>query len=288
MEYQRPRYDETPNRGLVERHQREIAPLLHSRWLFAESDNFLLYDFWKEDGTVDENVYAYSNARGGQRALVLYQNHYGETRGTVHQSTAFIDKGNGGLRQRSLQNGLNLPTDHETLLGFRDVSNGLEYLRRASELNERGFFFHLNAYKFHVFLHWRELRATKDQPWDRLHDALHGGGVPSLDEALDQLQLQPLHEALRAALDPAILAHIIDATEKDGTPKDATAAAPLRQREKRMLEAIEPFIERGRSFHSVARQMARGARRDRFAAGQVILIRQRQRTAGCDPRPAEV
>lgn len=252
MEYQRPRYDETPNHWLVERHQREIAPLLHSRWLFAESDNFLLYDFWKEDGTVDENVYAYSNARGGQRALVLYQNHYGETRGTVHHSTGFVDKANGGLRQRTLQDGLNLPVDHDVLLGFRDVSNGLEYLRRASELNERGFSFHLNAYKYHVFLHWRELRATSEKPWDRLHDALHGGGVPSLNEALDQLQLQPLHDALRAALAPAVLERIIETTEME-----ASGAVAVRQREKRMLEAIEPFVERGNRFHEVARQMAR-------------------------------
>ena len=37
MEYQRPRYDETPDPWLVERHDREIAPLLKRRWLFAES-----------------------------------------------------------------------------------------------------------------------------------------------------------------------------------------------------------------------------------------------------------
>jgi hypothetical protein len=250
MEYQRPRYDETPNQWLVDRHNREIAPLLHSRWLFAESDNFLLYDFWKEDGTVDENVYAYSNARGGQRALVIYHNRYGETRGTVHHSTGFIDKANGELRQRTLQDGLNLPTDHEVIFAFRDVSNGLEYLRRASDLHQKGFSIHLSAYKYHVFLHWRELRASREYPWDRLHDSLHGAGVPNLDEALDQLRLQPLHDAFRAALEPAILAKIIDAAEMD-----ATGAIAVRQRETRILEAVKPFIERGNRFHKIAKQL---------------------------------
>jgi glycosidase len=250
MEYQRPRYDETPNQWLVDRHNREIAPLLHSRWLFAESDNFLLYDFWKDDGTVDENVYGYSNARGGQRALVLYNNRYSETHGTIHHSTGFIDKVNGGLRQRSLQDGLHLPTDHEVILAFRDVSNGLEYLRRASDLHQKGFSFHLSAYKYHVFLHWRELRASREYPWDRLHDSLHGAGVPNLDEALDQLRLQPLHDALRAALDPAILAGIIDAAEME-----ATGAIAVRQRERRILEAVEPFIDRGNRFQKMAKQM---------------------------------
>ncbi|MDQ1452855.1 MAG: hypothetical protein QOK38_2721 [Acidobacteriaceae bacterium] len=261
MEYQRPRYDETPNQWLVERHNREIAPLLHSRWLFAESENFLLYDFWKEDGAVDENVYAYSNARGGQRALVIYHNRYGETRGTIHHSTGFIDKASGGLRQRSLQDGLKLPIDHDVILAFRDVSNGLEYLRRASELNQRGFSLQLNAYKYHVLLHWRELRASREYPWDQLHDSLHGAGVPNLDEALDQLRLQPLHDALRAALDPAILAGIIDAAELE-----ASGAMAIRQREGRILEAVEPFIERGRRFHKAAKQLER----ERAVTAQVI------------------
>src|SRR6201996_3469210 len=250
MEYQRPRYDETPNQWLVERHNREIAPLLHSRWLFAESENFLLYDFWKEDGTVDENVYAYSNARGGQRALVLYHNRYGETRGTIHNSTGFIDKSNGGLRQRSLQDGLHLPTDHDVILAFRDVSNGLEYLRRASDVHQRGLFFHLQAYKYHVLLHWRELRASSEYPWDRLHDSLHGAGVPNLDEALDQLRLEPLHQALRGALDPAMLAKIIEAAEME-----ESGAIAVRQREKRILEAVKPFIERGNRFQKLAKQL---------------------------------
>jgi glycosidase len=269
MEYQRPRYDETPNQWLVDRHNREIAPLLHSRWLFAESDNFLLYDFWKEDGTVDENVYAYSNARGGQRALVLYHNRFGDTRGTIHHSTGFIDKANGGLRHRSLQDGLHLPADHDVILAFRDVSNGLEYLRRASDVQQRGFAFHLQAYKYHVFLHWRELRASREYPWDRLHDSLRGEGVPNLDEALDHLRLEPLHEALRAALDPALLAKIIDAAEME-----ASGAIAMRQREQRILEAVAPFIERGNRFHRVARQLEleHGAMAIEAERGQSALL----------------
>ena len=46
MEYRAPRYEEDSGPvGWWTRHDREIAPLLHSRWLFAESENFLLYDF---------------------------------------------------------------------------------------------------------------------------------------------------------------------------------------------------------------------------------------------------
>ena len=45
---------------MIERHEREIAPLLKRRWLFAESGNFLLYDFFIANGSVDENVFALS------------------------------------------------------------------------------------------------------------------------------------------------------------------------------------------------------------------------------------
>jgi hypothetical protein len=181
---------------------------------------------------------------------VIYHNRYGETRGTVHHSTGFIDKANGGLRQRTLQDGLNLPTDRDVIFAFRDVSNGLEYLRRASDLHQKGFSIHLNAYKYHVFLHWRELRASREYPWDRLHDSLHGAGVPNLDEALDQLRLQPLHDVLHSALEPAILAKIIDAAEME-----ATGAIAVREREKRILEAVKPFIERGNRFQKLAKQL---------------------------------
>src|SRR3569833_560321 len=52
MEYYRPRYDETADPWLVERHQREIAPLLKHRSVFAESYSFLLYDFFEASGSV--------------------------------------------------------------------------------------------------------------------------------------------------------------------------------------------------------------------------------------------
>src|SRR5580692_7582245 len=102
MEFKQARMDERPNEGLVARHQREIAPLLKNRALFAESTNFVLYDFWTGYGTVNENVFAYSNRTDGERSLVIYNNKYDGTQGTIHISAAAMDKGSGTLRQRSL------------------------------------------------------------------------------------------------------------------------------------------------------------------------------------------
>jgi hypothetical protein len=56
MEYPRAYWDEKPDEYLVQRHQREIFPLLHRRHIFAEVSDFVLYDFWTSDGSVNEDV----------------------------------------------------------------------------------------------------------------------------------------------------------------------------------------------------------------------------------------
>jgi hypothetical protein len=205
MEYRRPRYDETADHWLVERHEREIAPLLKRRWLFAESSNFLLYDFYQDNGSVDENVFAYSNRNGGERALVVYNNRYGTAHGTVDSSAAYADKGAAQLRQQRLREGLGINGGQGTVIAWRDSLTGLEYLRRANDLAEHGLTLDLHAYQCHVFLDWRELHSTAERPWDRLCDQLNGRGVPNLDDAMENLELQPVHEALRSQLDPAIV-----------------------------------------------------------------------------------
>jgi hypothetical protein len=205
MEYQRPRYDETADRWLVERHEREIAPLLKRRALFAESGNFLLYDFFGDNGAVDENVFAYSNRSGGERALGVNNTRYGTPPGTVDFSAAYADKGAGLLRQQRLREGLGLTGDGAVVLAWRDSLTGLEYLRRARDLAERGLTLDLHAYQCHVFLDWRELRSTAEKPWDRLCDQLGGRAVPSLEDALVNLELRPVHDGLRLLLEPALV-----------------------------------------------------------------------------------
>jgi glycosidase len=217
MEYQRARYDESPDCWMVERHEREIAPLLQRRQLFAESGNFRLYDFFLDAGKVDENVFAYSNRRGGERALVVYNNRYGETHGTIDWSAAYADKGSNQLRQQRLREGLGLSDNPSAVLAWRDSLTGLEYLRRARNLAERGLTLDLHAYKCHVFLDWRELYSTAEQPWDRLCDQLNGCGVANLDDALVNLELQPAHDALRQLLEPAIVRLFADLAEHPRT-----------------------------------------------------------------------
>jgi len=210
MEYRWPRYQEDPDHWLVERHEREVAPLLKRRWLFAESAHFLLYDFFHPNGSVIEDVFAYSNRTGGERALVVYHNRYGDAHGTIDFSAAYADKGSGQLRQRRLPDGLGLSGDRGAVIAWRDSITDLKYLRRAGDLLDRGLTLSLHAYQCHVFLDWHELHPSAEKPWDRLADWLNGRGVASLDEELVNLELQPVHEALRSFLDPGLVRHFAD------------------------------------------------------------------------------
>jgi glycosidase len=199
MEFKQARLNESPNENLVARHQREIAPLLKKRYIFAGSANFTLYDFWNGYGHVDENVFAYSNRCDGERSLVLYNNKYDSTHGTIHISAAFMDKGSGQMRQRSLADGLGLPTSDAIIIRYRDT-HGLEYLRRATDIHWHGLSFDLRGFQCVCLLDWRELRSTAEYPWDSLCDTLRGAGVSNLDQELTRLRLRPLHDTLRQAI----------------------------------------------------------------------------------------
>jgi hypothetical protein len=201
MEFRRATRDERPDPWLVGRHEREIFPLFHRRAWFAEADDFLLYDLATEGGEVDEAVLAYSNGNGPSRSLVVYHTRFGSTAGTIRESAPYARKNASGAKRqvrRSLAEGLGLPNDPLVYVSFRDARTGLEYLRSAREIWERGLWLHLDAYEGHVFWEFREVVDGSAGQWRRLAERLAGAGVPSLEAALRDLQLEPVHVPLRA------------------------------------------------------------------------------------------
>jgi hypothetical protein len=235
---------------------REIAPLLHSRALFAESENFLLYDFWREDGSVDENVFAYSNRRGNDSALVIYHNRFATTKGTIHHSAAYQDKERGVLRQRSLHDGLQLPVDGTGVVAYRDLASGLEYLRKATDIAFHGLTLELHAYKYAVFLNWRYLVPDAEHPWDRLCDSLAGEGVRNLDQALLNLELKPVHDALYAVLQADLVRKIAESAEHINIARNQPSDSTLRHDRKIVDEEFFPVLaERGVAFLKQARKL---------------------------------
>ena len=217
MEYRRAYLDETPDESLLDRHQWEISPLLLHRWLFSGVEHFKLYDFQREDGSIDENIFAFSNRVGDEGCLVIVHNRFADTSGRIGSSLA-----------------ADLGFDRELgdFVTFTDQVTGLRYIRSIPQLAEEGLFVQLAAFKRHVFMSFMEVRDNQWRHYAQLHDALAGRGVPDLEEALQDIVLAPLIEAARTVADREFLDTL--AMEKD-LPEEA-------------LEKIGDFYRIARDF----------------------------------------
>ena len=268
MEFRRPRMDERPDEALVARHERHLFPLVHRRAMFAEAHDFLLYDLVRDDGSVDENVYAYSNGSGDSRSLVVYHNRFGDTAGTIRESVAFAvkhDDGSKTQQRRSLADALGIPGDPNVLIAFRDERAGLEYLRSAGRIRASGLRLELDAYRCQVFTGFRELRdgagaggtdgSGGGASWGRLASEIGDRGVPNLDDALRDLELRPVHDALRATVVdpgrlPELLLAVATATGRESAVSESPA--PVRSRAGTKRTAPDPTIDRRSAIATLA------------------------------------
>ncbi len=203
MEYRYAKWDEQLDQELIHRHEREIFPLMKRRHLFSDVKDFLLYDFFTPEGYVNENVFAYSNRSGDERALVIYHNKYDSARGWVRSSVAYsVKTGEGDERaliQKDLGEGLGLHDDPAYFCIFRDNAIGLEYIRNSRELCEKGLYVELGAYKYHVFIDFREVRDNQWHHYSQIANSLNGRSVPSIEESLKEMLLKPLQDAFKGA-----------------------------------------------------------------------------------------
>lgn len=200
MEYRRAYWDEKPDEYLVERHKRQIFPLLKKRYLFSQVQDFLLYDFYSSEGYVNEDVFAYSNRSGSERGMVVYHNKFATAKGWIRISAAYSVKSDSGehmLIQKRLGEGLGLANNGNTYCIFRDPVNNLEYIRNTKEMHEKGLYIELEAYKCQVFTSFREVQDNEWHQYANLAAYLNGRGVPNIDDAMKEIFLQPIHQAYR-------------------------------------------------------------------------------------------
>ncbi len=197
MEYKRPYWDEAEDWNLIERHKREIFPLLKKRYLFSGVLNFCLFEFWTKEGYVNENVFAYSNRCGDERAIIVYHNKYEKVAGWVKISSAKLEDGK--LVQRDLADCLSLKRDDGYYYIFRDHKSGLEYIRSGKELSEKGLYVELDAFKYHIFLDFREVYDTSGY-WLGLCNFLSGRPVLSIEETAFEFYLSPIHNPFKEML----------------------------------------------------------------------------------------
>ncbi|MBY9011276.1 MAG: alpha-amylase [Candidatus Lokiarchaeota archaeon] len=196
MEYRRPYWDEKINLNLLRQHEKLIFPIMKKRYLFANADNFLLYDFWSGN-MVNEDVFAYSNRVNTERALIIYHNKYAETKGFIKSSVGFAVKQNDDniQTQKTLIEGLKLPKEGYCI--FKDYITGLEYIRRNQDLHEQGMYLELQAFQCFLFMDFQIVNDNEFFHYAQLYDLLGGRGVHNISETLHEIIYQPLLESFK-------------------------------------------------------------------------------------------
>ncbi|MEG8946048.1 alpha-amylase family glycosyl hydrolase [Rosettibacter firmus] len=212
MEYQKAYYHETPNQYLIERHQKEIFPLMKKRYLFSNIENFWFYDFIDNFGHINENVFAFSNYVNEERVIVIYNNKFENTAGKIFRSTPKLISVNNKkeIYTKTLASALNLKRSKEYYYIYRDHVTNLEYLRSGFDFEIEGLYVELGAFKYAVYLDFREVYDEYGD-WEKLYRRLKGVGVPNVARALIEMKLEPIHIAFENMFDDEILNNFIKA-----------------------------------------------------------------------------
>ncbi|HUX13692.1 MAG TPA: alpha-amylase family glycosyl hydrolase [Spirochaetia bacterium] len=213
MEYRRAYRDEKPDRALLDRHEREIFPLLRRRYLFAHVDSFLLYDLFRDSGSVNENVFAYSNRHGEEMAIVLYNNTLDQAWGWIRQSSAFGQKDSAGNLtrvQRDLGEAFGLHREPRFFCLLFELHSQRWFIRKSVELCEKGLQIGLAGYQCQVFSPIREVEDDEAGSWARVARMAAGSGIADLEIALEEAVLEPVYAPFDLLTGPAALRSIFN------------------------------------------------------------------------------
>jgi hypothetical protein len=245
MEYRKAYWDEQVDQDLIQRHEREIFPVMRLRHLFSDVKNFCLYDFYTPDGHVNENVFAYSNSHEGQHGLVVYHNKFADTSGWINMSSAYsvkVNETDRKLEQKSLGQALGVHQQDNYFVIFREQISGQEFIRRSRELREQGLFISLNAYQTQVFINFREVEDNVWQQYANLEKYLNGRGVPNIEEALKEIFLMPLHQAFRQLMNRELFQKLFEQQQDRITGKaDRKTLSTVSDRMTNLLQQVKHF-----------------------------------------------
>jgi len=211
MEYRRSYRDEVPDGYLVDRHEREIFPLMKRRSLFSGSVLFRIYDLYCGGGSVNENVFAYSNRAWingyEERALIFYNNSYYETAGWIKISDPAIPS-EGGVCRDTLSEALAIHGDSKYFTLLREQKSNLWFIRSSKAISENGFFVSLKGYETQVFIDIYEVEDDVKGRWARLNHDLNGSGVLNPQAAIKDIFLGELYYRFTELFKPEITAQM--------------------------------------------------------------------------------
>jgi glycosidase len=194
MEYKRSYYNELPDNYLIRRHEEEIFPLMRRRHLFSQVVNFEFYTFTDEGGNTNEDVIVFTNKSGSEKALVIYNNAYSQSKGSINYSVGKVaTEESKSIKVKKVAEALEFENSPGKFYSFKDHRTKLEYLVSGKTVFSEGLSFLLNGYEYRVLLDFKELN-DENGGYEKLAALLNGTGVPSIEYALKELKLNPIHE----------------------------------------------------------------------------------------------
>lgn len=217
MEFSRPRRDEQPSDALIARHDRELRPLLERRSLFASAESLRLFDVVEPSGRVSQDVFAFSQRRDGQRALVLVNNSPHAIRGRLSPC---------GRTGASLAECLGIDASEGTWWSLKDHANGGHRLCHRDELTG-GLPVRLEPWAHRVTFEIEPL--ADDSRWARLAAHLDGRASADLHDALESLPPpRPIGPPADGSLPPRAAGLLLHPTSLPGPEGIGTLGASAR------------------------------------------------------------
>lgn len=212
MEYTRAYKDEQVDEGLMNGHRALIFPLMHKRYLFAQVENFLFYDVWN-NGSVNENIFAYSNLVGNEGTIVFYNNKYEGAQGWIKQSCEYAVKTGSGendkkLMSRSLGEGLGLTYGYNHYVLLHEHRSNLWFIRKSDDIINNGMFVMLKGFEAQVFTDVHQVEDNAEGKYAKLCELLNGRGTEDIEIAWQEYRYKELYAKLEAFITPELLTEV--------------------------------------------------------------------------------
>lgn len=242
MEYRRAYYNEEPKTELLERHKREIFPLLRKRYIFSGVENFFLFDFWN-NGLCNENVFAWSNYCAGQRSLIFYNNAYQRAFGWILLSAGYAVKQANGektIERKSLINALQLHNEPGYFTVLHEQRSDLWFIRENTELARSGFYAALDGFQCQVFWEIHEVKDNLKQSYKKVCEQLYGAGTKSIDELVKEVEFGDLYRAVNEVLCPKYFETLLAIAKTEDSKKSATLSKESQEQVRLFIEAFTP------------------------------------------------
>jgi len=203
MEYQRAYWDEKPDQFLIDRHRRQIFPLLKMRHLYSNCNNFQMFDV-RNENYVEEAVYAFVNGDDRQMSLVLYNNRYEHSQGRIYDSVPKLNKANHCLETVSLAQSLRLTMGGRHYIIYKNFNEGLYHICPSMKLYDEGFWVSLDGYQTMVLTEIREVEDVNGI-YEELYNTIGDRGIADIDTEIRLLYLRPFFEVAQSFKDQAFI-----------------------------------------------------------------------------------